>query len=238
MTMKLSIVVPCYNEAENIPKLIRAYAEVITRNDIEIILINNGSTDNTAALLTEIAPQHSPWLHVVTVPVNEGYGFGILEGLRAAQGEFIGWTHGDLQTPPEDVLTALRIIESKGSPTDIFVKGNRYGRPLFDLIFTWGMSVFETIYMGTMLYDVNAQPNVFHRSFFQDWTNPPHDFALDLYALYMAKKKGIKIIRYQVPFLKRVHGESKWNTGFGAKWKFIKRTISFSVILKKRLLTK
>lgn len=236
--MKLSIVVPCYNEAENIPKLLAAYAEVINRDDIELILVNNGSTDETAVTLEKLQLEYSRFLKIVTVPVNQGYGFGILTGLRSAVGEFIGWTHGDLQTPPADVLTALRIIESKGSPANIYVKGNRYGRPLFDLFFTWGMSVFETIYMGVTLYDVNAQPNVFHRSFFQAWVNPPHDFALDLYALYMAKKQNIEIIRYGVPFLKRQHGTSKWNTGLLAKWKFIKRTILFSFELKKRLRSK
>ncbi len=236
--MKLSIVVPCYNEVENIPELLAAYARVIVRNDIEIILVDNGSTDTTKLLLEQLSPQYIHFLRVVTVPVNQGYGFGIIEGLKVAKGEFIGWTHGDLQTPPEDVLSALRIIEAKGDPVSVFVKGRRYGRPLFDLFFTWGMSVFETIYMGEVLYDVNAQPNVFHRSFFQKWTNPPHDFALDLYALYTAKKQNIEIVRYQVPFLKRLHGESKWNTSFSAKWKFIKRTISFSVVLKKRLRSK
>lgn len=102
--MKLSIVVPCYNEAENIPKLLAAYAEVITRNDLEIILVNNGSTDETAQVLMQLLPRYESFLKVVTVPVNQGYGFGILEGLRAATGEFIGWTHGDLQTPPRDVI--------------------------------------------------------------------------------------------------------------------------------------
>jgi polyisoprenyl-phosphate glycosyltransferase len=236
--MKLSIVVPCYNEAENIPKLLAAYAEAINRDDIEVVLVNNGSTDETATVIAGLLPNYQNFLRVVTVPINQGYGFGILEGLRATTGEFIGWTHGDLQTPPKDVLTALQIIESKGSPVDVYVKGNRFGRPFFDVFFTWGMSVFETIYMGVVLYDVNAQPNVFHRSFLEMWTNPPHDFALDLYTLYTAKKMSIKIIRYDVPFLKRVHGESKWNTGLLAKWKFIKRTITFSIELKKRLRTK
>ncbi len=233
--MKLSIVVPCYNEAENIPKLIRAYAEVITRNDIEIILINNGSTDNTAALLTEIAPQHSPWLHVVTVPVNEGYGFGILEGLRAAQGEFIGWTHGDLQTPPRDIITALSILEANNYKQNLYIKGNRQGRPLFDSFFTGGMSIFESLYFGVKMYDINAQPNVFHKSFFATWSNPPHDFALDLYVFYMAIKAELNIIRFPVQFPKRQHGTSKWNTGLASKWKFIKRTISFSKSLKHSL---
>ena len=51
------------------------------------------------------------------------------------------------------------------------------------------MSLFETIYIGKALWDINAQPNIFHRQFFEGWSNPPFDFSLDLYALYMSKKK-------------------------------------------------
>ncbi len=233
--MKLSIVVPCYNEAENIPKLLAAYAEVITRNDLEIILVNNGSTDETPEVLMQLLPLYESFLKVVAVPINQGYGFGILSGLRSASGEFIGWTHGDLQTPPRDVIQALTIIEENNSRPTLYVKGKRSGRPLFDEFFTVGMSIFESLYLGTKLFDINAQPNIFHKSFFASWDNPPHDFSLDLYVFYLARKQGLEIIRFTVPFLKRQHGSSKWNTGILAKWKFIKRTIKFSIELKKTL---
>lgn len=231
--MKLSIVIPCYNEADNIPLLLESYSKVIVRNDIEVVLVNNGSTDHTEKILTEITPQYSRFLSVVTVPINKGYGYGILSGLKIAKGEFIGWTHGDMQTPPQDVLKALTIIEENNNATNLYIKGKRVDRPLFDQFFTFGMGVFETLYLGTPLFEINAQPNIFHRSFFANWKNPPEDFSLDLYSLYIAKKHNLKIIRFTVPFLKRVHGESKWNTGLLAKWKFIKRTLQFSASLKK-----
>ena len=65
------------------------------------------------------------------------------------------------------------------------------------------------------------------------------DFSLDLYAVYMAKRKGIKVIRFPVLFPDRLNGESKWNTdGMRSKIKFINRTLSFSFELKKRMLNK
>lgn len=131
------------------------------------------------------------------------------------------------------MLKALDLIEQEKGL--VFVKGNRKGRPLFDVFFTVGMSVFETCYLREKLYDINAQPNIFPKVFYQGWENPPHDFSLDLYALYMARKKGLKVVRFAVDFPKRVHGTSKWNTGLAAKWKFIKRTMDFSVKLKKSL---
>ncbi len=234
--MKLSIIIPCYNEGENLPKLLIAYAESISRSDIEILLVNNGSTDNTAEILTQLLPKYESFLKVLTVPINQGYGHGIITGLKAATGEFIGWTHGDLQTPPKDVLHGLALIEQNGNRPDLYIKGRRTDRPVFDQFFTLGMSVFETLYLKTRLYDINAQPNFFHHSFFKTWKNPPTDFALDLYTLYQAKKQGLEIIRFKAPFLKRQHGVSKWNTGLLSKWKFLKRTISFSKSLKKNLI--
>ena len=227
--MKLSIVVPCYNEEQNIPLILNRFGEIIEREDIEVILVDNGSTDDSALVLAELLPKYA-FARTVRVEVNQGYGYGILQGLRQCRGEYIGWT---MQTDPGDILKALGIIEREQGL--VFVKGNRKGRPLFDVFFTAGMSLFETFYLHTKLYDINAQPNIFPRVFFDEWKNPPYDFALDLYALYMARRKNLKVIRFPVLFPERIYGESKWNTGLKAKWKFIKRTMEFSVKLKKEL---
>ena len=237
--IKLSIVIPCFNEAENIPLILDRFASVLTEN-IDVILVNNGSTDNSQTVLDELLPKYS-FARTILVPKNQGYGYGILQGLKNAEGDYIGWTHADMQTDPNDVVRAYNILlESEGKNDDngrngnnnIFLKGNRHGRPLFDRFFTNGMSLFETLYFGTVMYDINAQPNIFPKSFFETWKKPPYDFALDLYAFYQAKRQGLKIIRFPVDFTPRLHGSSKWNTGLRSKIKFIKRTIKFSVELK------
>lgn len=228
--MKLSIVVPCYNEEENIPLLLERFDEVVQGRDMEVVLVNNGSTDGSARVFEELLPRYD-FARTVTVEVNQGYGYGILQGLKECRGEYIGWTHADMQTDPADIVRALDIIERERGL--VFVKGNRKGRPFFDVFFTAGMSLFETCYLHEKLYDINAQPNIFPRVFYSEWREPPCDFSLDLYALYMARKKGLKVVRFPVMFPERIHGQSKWNTGLSAKWKFIKRTIAFSVKLKK-----
>lgn len=228
--MKLSIVVPCYNEEQNIPLILERFGEMIERDDIEVILVDNGSTDNSAQVLTELLPKYF-FARTVKVEINQGYGYGILQGLKECKGEYIGWTHADMQTDPADIMKALAIIEKENGL--VFVKGNRQGRPFFDVFFTVGMSLFETCYLHKKLYDINAQPNIFPKVFFDGWENPPHDFALDLYALYMARSKKLRVIRFPVLFPERIYGESKWNTGLKSKWKFIKRTIEFSANLKK-----
>lgn len=233
--MKLSIIVPCYNESKNIPLILEKFASVIKRDDIEVLLVNNGSTDNSEEILKDLIPKYY-FAKVVKVDINQGYGFGIVSGLREAKGEFIGYTHADMQTDPADPIKALEILENEPNAKNCFVKGDRKGRPLFDQFFTIGMSLFETIYLQTKLWDINAQPNIFHRSFFESIQNDcPKDFSLDLYFLYMAKKNGLKIIRFDVIFPERIHGTSSWNSGLGSKWKFIKRTVEFSFKLKKEL---
>ena len=232
--MKLSIVVPCYNEEKNISLILNKFSEVIHRDDVEVVLVNNGSTDSSQEVFNELVPQFS-FARVVKIEVNEGYGHGIITGLKSAKGEFIGYTHADMQTDPHDVIKALEIIEKQDDPTKCYVKGDRKGRPFFDQFFTSGMSFFETLYMGKKLWDINAQPNIFHRDFFNGLKDTPKDFSLDLFFLYKAQQENLNIIRFDVVFPERIHGESSWNTGLSAKWKFIKRTLEFSVKLKKRL---
>ena len=232
--LRLSIVIPCYNESKNIPFILERARSVIDRDDIEIVLVNNGSTDDSRLILDQNLPSCRV-ARVVEVEVNKGYGFGILAGLAESRGEFLGWTHADMQTDLGDVVTAFDIIESRGRSPNIYVKGRRTGRSAFDTFFTVGMSVFESLYLSTPLWDINAQPNVFHRRFFKSWRNPPYDFSLDLFALYSARKQGLDIVRFPVRFPERIHGQSKWNTGPKAKWKFITRTLNFSVTLKRDL---
>jgi len=233
--MKLSIIVPCYNESKNIPMILEKFASLIKGDDVEVLLVNNGSKDNSQEVLDGLAPKYF-FARVIKVEENQGYGFGITSGLNEAKGEFIGYTHADMQTDPTDLIKALEIIEKQLDPKECYIKGDRKGRPILDQFFTMGMSLFETIYLGAKLWDINAQPNIFHRSFFEEIKNScPKDFSLDLYLLYMAKKKGINVVRFDVVFPERIHGESSWNTGLASTWKFIKRTLDFSVKLKKEL---
>ncbi len=233
--MLLSVVIPCYNEEKNIPLLLEKLDSSIKDNkEIEIILVNNGSTDNSKEVLQDLIPKYS-FARSVEIEVNQGYGNGILYGLSFAKGLFIGWTHADLQTDPYDIIKALKLIKAYNYNPKIFIKGLRKKRPLFDTIFTVGMSIFESIYLQNFLWDINAQPNIFHNTFYHTWKQPPKDFSLDLYALYKAKKAGLKVIRFDVNFPERIHGHSSWNTGIKQKIKFIKRTIDFSFRLKKEL---
>jgi len=228
--LKYSLIIPCFNEEKNLPLLIEKSKELLSRNDIQLILVDNGSTDNTKKILLNYKLKHKN-LSVVHVKKNKGYGFGILSGLNEAEGDIIGWTHADMQTDPNDFLEG--IIFFKKFSENIFVKGKRYGRPFGDTFFTIGMSIFESILLGTRLWDINAQPTIFSKSFFHSLKNPPNDFSLDLYFYYKAIQSNLKIYRFPVLFGERAHGVSHWNVDFSSKLKFIRRTINYSFKLKK-----
>lgn len=231
--MKLSLVIPCYNEARNLPLLIeRSRGFAHAQHDVEVILVDNGSTDNSAQVVERLLPG-TPWCRSIRVQRNQGYGYGILSGLRAARGEILAWTHADMQTDCLDALIGLRLFEQHGG--DIFVKGRRFGRPLADVFFTVGMSIFESALLHQPLWDINAQPTMFSRRFFDTWDDAPHDFSLDLYAYYRARRAGLSVHRFPVRFGERAHGVSHWNVNWAAKRKFIRRTVDFSLQLRKNI---
>jgi len=228
--MRLSLVIPCYNEAKNIPLLLERCASITEMGVIEVILVDNGSTDGSQKVLETLLPAY-PGCRSIRVSINQGYGFGILSGLQESTADLLAWTHADLQTDPNDALRGLELFNAHGN--DIFVKGRRYGRPIGDSIFTLGMSVFETILLGKVMWDINAQPTMFSREFFMQWQSPPKDFSLDLFAYFFAKKLKIPVYRLPVFFGSRAHGVSHWNIGWASKWKFIKRTIAYSFKLRR-----
>jgi glycosyltransferase involved in cell wall biosynthesis len=231
--MNKSIVVPCYNEAKNIPHLVARFAAIHdAKSDWELILVNNGSVDESAEVLERETKAH-PFIRVVTVPSpNVGYGHGIVTGLRAAKGEWLAWTHADGQTPPKDVLTAFDLLMSSADPQRTFVKGRRRNRPVKDTLFTFGMQAAATVILGSSLGDINGQPKAFHRTLLDLASAPPVDLSLDLYFFYTAKKNGFEVKTIDVHFGDREHGESKWAFNWKSKARNIGRTVKFMAALR------
>lgn len=224
--MLLSVVIPCYNEAKNLDRLLDRLGQTFSgRTDCEVVLVDNGSTDDTAAVLDrELNAPALGFVRTVRVPVNRGYGFGIMSGLRAARGEYLGWTHADMQTDPKDVLDGFERLRGEAEPHRCLLRGRRTGRPLFDRAFTAGMSVVASALLGRRLRDVNAQPKIFHRSLLEKLGAAPDDFALDLYVLYRAQQEGLRLIEHPVNFARREAGEAKGGGTLRGKYRLTRRT--------------
>ena len=229
--IQYSLIIPCYNEAKNIPVLLKKIKPLLVNKSIQVVMVNNGSTDDSDSVIDKLKPKVTNFKYVI-VPKNKGYGYGIIQGLKAADGDIIGWTHADLQTNPADFLRAITFFDMDQHS---FVKGKRFGRSFMDYFLTFGMSVFETLLFKKRMFDINAQPTVFSKQFFKSLPTPPNDFALDLFFYFHAVQKGLTIRRFPVLFGKRFAGTSSWNTGWLARYKFIKRTIEFSLKLKRNM---
>ena len=163
--IKYSVVIPCFNESDNLELLLKSLIQLNIQNNLEIIIVDNGSTDNSYSLLFELKEKikiHN--LKVVSIKKNIGYGNGIIRGLNEASGDFLGWTHADLQTDVTDVLKGFKLIEK--STENSIVKGKRSNRNMFDNIFTIFMSIVCTIMLRKSLFDINAQPKIFSKVFY------------------------------------------------------------------------
>ncbi len=236
-TPRFSIVLPCYNESGTLPSLFTRFAQVIgSRTDLEVVFVNNGSKDDSRNVFArEMARPGRPWARVVEVSANQGYGFGVLSGLRETRGEFVGWTHADSQYDPAIVLEGFRMLNGAPNPTRSFLQGRRMNRNWFDSFFTAGMTVVARFLLGAEVRDINAQPKLFPRSFLELMRNPPPDFSLDLYALFLARRQGYELLYLPVVFSQRLHGEAKGGGSLALKWKLTKRTCSFILRLRRDL---
>jgi len=121
----ISAFFPCYNDESTIAGLVREADEQLrcATDDYEIIVVNDGSRDRSAAVLAELAPQ-VPRLKVVTHPVNRGYGGALRSGFSAASKELVFYTDGDGQYDVKEIPIMLALLVDD---TD-FVNGMKMSR--------------------------------------------------------------------------------------------------------------
>jgi glycosyltransferase involved in cell wall biosynthesis len=122
----LSVFFPAYNDAPSLPALIRKTFAVLERHvsGYEVIVVNDGSRDNTGEVLEELRREFGPRMRVVTHPRNRGYGGALRTGFASATKEFVFYTDGDGQY---DVGELPRLLEA-ASPGTGLVNGYKLER--------------------------------------------------------------------------------------------------------------
>ena len=234
MTINFSLVLPCYNEEENISLLYKEFSEIpLDQYRAELILVNNGSIDGTQKEIEKIIDNNKKdSINVVLLNLkkNLGYGGGISEGLKIANGDYIGWSHADLQTPLIDFFKLFNLIKNKQK---VFGKGIRVNnRGYFGLISKMH-EVLASIILGYNLKEINAQPKIFSKDVLKYFNNMPKKWTtLDTYAVYISLENNIDIVEMDVIFRNRVHGESKWQNNFSNFIKHIFFNIMYLVQLR------
>ncbi len=112
--MKLSLVVPCYNEEGNVERFLEETKKTF-KNDIdyEVVFVNDGSRDKTGAILKKLYQENEALMQVVSFSRNFGKEAAMYAGLSASVGDVVCIIDADLQQRPEVVLTMLDILNEK-----------------------------------------------------------------------------------------------------------------------------
>jgi glycosyltransferase involved in cell wall biosynthesis len=114
----LSVFFPAYNDAPSLPKLVAKTFAVLEAHatDYEVIVVNDGSYDNTAAVLEDLRRKFAPCMRVISHPENRGYGGALRSGFAAAQKNWVFYTDGDSQY---DVSELPLLLELAGPRTGL-----------------------------------------------------------------------------------------------------------------------
>jgi len=204
--MNFSLIIPCFNEEKNILVLINKYKNFLKDYKNELILVNNGSTDNTEKVLKKLTKVKN--VKTCRVKKNIGFGYGLKKGFLISKGKFIIYSHADLEVDPNDILKSLKIFKKYNIHKKIFIKGNRINKiknhwTYIDIFFSYALTVLTSILFRKKIYDIHGMPVLFSKKLLKNKNYFPNDFSIDLALYIYAQRDNYKIIRFPVNFNKK-----------------------------------
>ena len=208
--MKLSLVVPCYNEAENVAAFQEAVLSAFDGcgYDYEIVFIDDGSQDATLHNLKKLHKAQKCPVSVISFSRNFGKEAGLYAGLQHARGEYISLIDADLQQRPEIVRDMVKILDEEPEYDVVAAYQDRRGE---GKLLSFFKKAFYTII--NRLSDVTLQPDA---SDFRTFRRSVRDSILEL-AEYHRFSKGIFAwVGYDTKFIpytacERAAGTTKWS---------------------------
>ena len=208
--MKLSFVVPCYNEAENVAAFQDAVIAAFEGcdYDYEIVFVNDGSKDATLHNLKKLFKEQKCPVKVISFTRNFGKEAGIYAGLQHARGEYISLIDADLQQRPEIVRDMVRILDEE--PNYDMVAAYQDRRREGKVLSFFKKSFYSII---NMLSSVNIQSDA---SDFRTFRSSVKESILELGEYHRFSKGIFAWVGYETKFIpytasERVHGTTKWN---------------------------
>ncbi len=190
----LSIVVPAYNEALRLPATLAGWHEYLSTQSFtwEIVVADDGSTDDTAALAEAFAATH-PEVRVVRLGRNRGKGGAVRHGVLAAIGDVILYVDADMNVPPRFAVAALALIDA-GADVVAGERGLRaYAREeksLTRLLAGLAVQVTRRALGLTFIRDTQCGFKAFRREVAHEVFRPARitSFAFDIEILFLARR--------------------------------------------------
>jgi glycosyltransferase involved in cell wall biosynthesis len=198
----LSIVLPCFDEAERLPGTLAAYLAHFppSRAEVELIVVDDGSSDGTSAIADQIAAA-DPRVRVVRTPHNHGKGYAVRVGVQAAQGELVVFTDADGSYGPEQLERVMAALDR--APVAIGARlGSQAGTgsPLLRRLASPAFNQVMRLLLGLPFHDTQCGLKGFRRDAAEALFQRARvdGFAFDAEALLVAKRLGFEVVEVPV----------------------------------------
>ena len=202
----ISVVLPAYNEAENIEPMVAEAVPALEANaaDWEIIVVDDGSADDTAAVTRRVADRE-PRVRLVEHAVNQGFGSAVLTGFTSAEKDWIFYTDADRQF----VLAELERFVPHMESADL-IAGYRAPRrdPFLRVFYGKGWSALCTLVFGYTVRDVDCGFKLLRREIVQELAHKiqSRGATFSIEWLVRAKRAGYRFVELPVSHRPRVAG--------------------------------
>lgn len=222
--MKLSVIIPIYNEVESLQEIVKRVQD--TELAWEILLVDDGSIDGTRDLLKEMDGKDN--VHVILKDKNEGKGSAVTIGMQAAKGDVLLIQDADLEYDPRDYPTLLKPLEEEVADVvygSRFLGGPRRVVMFWHLVANYMLTFMTNILYNTILSDMETGYKVFRKGVVEGMTI--HAKRFDFEPEFTAKilKRKYRIFEVPISFNPRDYSEGKkikLKDAFEAVWTLLK----------------
>ena len=203
----LSIVLPAFNEEENIETAIRRCFSVLQKLPVpshEVVVVNDGSHDRTSAICHNLQTTW-PQLEVIDFERNRGYGAALSAGFLHAKYRFVFYTDSDNQFDVSELRFLLPMMEDYD-----LVVGSRVYRydPFIRLFLSWGYNMLVRFIFGVRVHDIDCAFKLFRRSMFDFMPIEATDFFVDTEIVVKAHRQGYRLNEVGVRHYPRMAGRT------------------------------